>query len=253
MESDHPQRPQQTSDRRARRLRRLKRLAVVLLVLLVASTAVFHRPLFLGNVGAVDPGKVYRCAQPKGNLDDLIAELQPGSILNLRGGWYTDSWYAAEVEATEQAGIDFYDFPMKANRRPSRAELLTLIDLLDRCRYPLVIHCKSGADRTGLASALYRLVVLGHSPDEALEEFSIFYSHIPLAGPERLHEPFKEYRDWLQVEGKTHEPSLFRDWVVHHFRDEGSAEDALLAPLTPGPRMGPPPASLASEPHRPKG
>jgi protein tyrosine/serine phosphatase len=229
-------------------------VAVVLLVLAVASTAVLYRPIFLGNVAAVEPGKVYRCAQPKANLDELIAELRPGSILNLRGGWYTDDWYAAEVEATEQSGIDFYDFPMKATRRPSRAELLTLIDLLDRCRYPLVIHCKSGADRTGLASALYRLVVLGHSPDEALEEFSIFYSHIPLAGPERLHAPFKEYRDWLQAEGKVHDPSLFRDWVARHFRDEQpAAESEPIAPLEPGPRMGPPPASLASKPGGPKG
>ncbi|WP_315852060.1 tyrosine-protein phosphatase [Tautonia rosea] len=249
MESD---RPQQTSDRRARRLGRLKRVAVVLFLLAVVSATVFYRPLFLGNVAAVEPGKVYRCAQPKGNLDDLIAELQPGSILNLRGGSYTDSWYAAEVEATEQAGIDFYDFPMKATRRPSRAELLTLIDLLDRCRYPLVIHCKSGADRTGLASALYRLMVLGESPDEALEEFSIFYSHIPLAGPERLHEPFKEYRDWLQAEGKTHEPPVFRDWVAQHFRDEGAADAAPIIPLKPGSRMGPPPAWLATKGVGPK-
>ena len=234
------------SDRQARRLRRLKRLALILVVLAGGAAGVLYRPLFLGNVAAVDPGKVYRCAQPKGNLETLIAEHQPGSILNLRGGSYADPWYAAEVEATERLGIDFYDFPMQATERPSRAELLTLIDLLERCRYPLVIHCKSGADRTGLVSALYRLVVRGESPDAAMKEFSIWYSHIPIAGPERLHQPFKEYRDWLQAEGKEHAPPLFRSWVKRHYQDlEESAEPSEpIKPLQPGSRMGPPPSWL---------
>ena len=55
----------------------------------------------------------------------------------------------------------YYDLPLSATRRPTRRELLQLIDLLETCSYPLLIHCKSGADRTGLASALYRLVRRG--------------------------------------------------------------------------------------------
>ena len=50
-------------------------------------------------------GAVYRCAQPKGNLPDLIAECRPRSILNLRGGSYRDDWYDAEVRAG-RAGRD---------------------------------------------------------------------------------------------------------------------------------------------------
>ena len=228
---------------RSRRRTRWIRAAVALALTLIVLGAVFHRPLLQGNVGTVAPGLVYRCAQPKGNLDILLETYRPRSILNLRGGSYADGWYAAEVHAADRLGIDFYDFPIQATRRPSRAELLTLIDLMRRCRYPLLIHCKSGADRTGLAGAVYLLTRQGADPERALGAFSIAYGHVPIGGPQRLHEPIEEYRDWLNAQGRPHRPGLFRDWVAREYRDEGRA--GPIRPLRPGPRMGPMPARLA--------
>ncbi|WP_145266420.1 tyrosine-protein phosphatase [Tautonia plasticadhaerens] len=246
MDSD-PNRSASATSRRSRRPRRLARLAVASAVVALAALAVFHRPIFLGNVGEVAPGRVYRCSQPKGNLDALLASLRPGSILNLRGGSYADDWYLAEVRASDRLGIDFYDFPMEATRRPSRSELLTLIDVIDRCRYPLLIHCKSGADRTGLASALALMLLEGRPPDRAREQFSISYGHVPIGGPERLHEPLIEYEQWLSAEGRSHSPALFRGWVERHYRDEGPPETGTSpsSPLEPGSRMGPPSEWLA--------
>lgn len=229
----------------ARRSRRLARLAVGLAVIAAAALATFHRPIFLGNVGEVAPGRVYRCSQPRGNLDGLLDSLRPRSILNLRGGSYADDWYLAEVQASDRLGIDFYDFPMEATRRPSRAELLTLIDLIGRCRYPLLIHCKSGADRTGLASALALMLLEGRPPGQAREQFSISFGHVPIGGPERLHEPLIEYEQWLSAGGRTHSPALFREWVERHYRDEEPSEPAPFSPLEPGSRMGPPSEWLA--------
>ena len=66
-----------------------------------------------------------------------------------------------------QDGLSLYDLPLSATRRPARLELLRLIDVLERCPYPLLIHCKSGADRTGLASALYLMLQRGETPERA--------------------------------------------------------------------------------------
>ncbi len=154
--------------------------------------------------------------------------------MNLRGGSWADSWYDQEVRLTGSDGVDFYDFPMSATRRPTRRELLTLIDLFGRCRYPLLIHCKSGADRTGLASAVYLMTVEGKGPGAALGAFSLAYGHVPLNGPERLHEPLREYSAWLAKEGRTHSPGQFRDWVLNLYPSNDSA--APPAELQPGPR-----------------
>ncbi len=94
--------------------------------------------------------------------------------MNLRGGSEADPWYAAEVRATTRRGIDFYDVPISPVRRPRAASCLILLDLLGRCRYPLLIHCKSGSDRTGLLSGLYLMDRLGQPPDLALGAFSLW-------------------------------------------------------------------------------
>lgn len=204
------------------------------LLLLIGAVVVLRRPLFLGNVGTVDPGRVYRSAQPKGNLDALIAAYEPASILNLRGGSPKDDWYAAEVAATRRDGIDFYDEPMSAERRPSRRQLLTLIDFFERAEYPILIHCKKGADRTGLACSIYLLTMRGLDPEAAEGVFTIAHGHVPLFGPERLHEPLDEYADWLAAGGLAHTPARFREWVASEYRDPTEPEP--FVPLRPGSR-----------------
>ena len=220
----------------ARTRRDRRRLRIGLAVTLVAAfLGYFRRPLLDGNRGVVDEGLVYRAAQPTGDVAGLIRDWKLGSILNLRGGGPDDRWYADEVAATHTAGVDFYDLPMSATRRPSRRELLTLLDVLGRCKYPLLIHCKSGSDRTGLAAGLYLMTCKGVTPERAESAFALAHGHIPLFGPERLHEPFREYAAWLSANRLDHSPDRLLDWVRHQYR----ATDPVVAidPVRPGPRV----------------
>jgi protein tyrosine/serine phosphatase len=201
---------------------------------LAALAATFARFLFWNNFDVVERGRVYRSAQPKADLAGLVSTYRLASILNLRGGTEAEPWYRGEVETAGRMGVDFYDLHLSATVRPSRCELLTLIDVFERCRYPLLIHCKSGSDRTGLASALYRLSRLGRPPREALGDFSVFRGHVPLGGPEHLQEPFREYDDWLRARRLAHTPARFRAWVERDYRDERPTSNC--PPLRPGPR-----------------
>jgi hypothetical protein len=226
--------PGAATTRKVRRPHSKAKLAGILLVASLAFAWMFQRPLFQGNLGVVDPGRVIRSAQPTGRLSGWIQKFGLASVLNLRGGSIGDPWYVSEVEEARDGNVDFYDFPMSATKRPSRRELLTLIEWLPRCRYPLLIHCKSGADRTGLVSALYLMVMCDVPPEKAMEAFSLSYGHVPLLGPERLHEPLIEYGDWLAANGLVHSPERFRTWV----KDEYQAADPAIDPpsLTAGPR-----------------
>lgn len=214
--------------------RRLRRATIVVSIVLLIGAAVFHRPLFFGNVGVVDPGRVYRAAQPKANLDQLLDDHRIATILNLRGGSVKDDWYRDELEAAKQRGIAFYDVSMSATQRPRRRDLLAIIDVLNRGEPPILIHCKQGADRTGLACAIYRMVRENQPPEQAEREFSLLHAHIPLFGPERLHEPLREYAEWLRSQGFAHDPERFAAWV----REAYQADDPLAdyRTPTPGPR-----------------
>ncbi|WP_435020170.1 tyrosine-protein phosphatase [Tundrisphaera sp. TA3] len=198
-------------------------------------SAYFHRPLFRGNVGIVDPGRVVRSAQPTGDrLADLTKDHGLATVLNLRGGSDSDAWYKAEVADAARLGLDFYDFPMNATSRPPRRQLLAVLDLLDRCRYPLLIHCKSGSDRTGLVAGLYLLSRRGVPPEQAERALTLVHGHVPILDTRRMHDPFDEYADWLRIHGQAHTPALFRAWVERDYR----SDDPLVAfrPVTPGPR-----------------
>ncbi len=191
----------------------------------------FRRPWFLGNLGVVDPGLVIRSAQPTSQLDSWARDFGLHSILNLRGGSSSDWWYEAEIHRTLEHGLAYYDLPLSATRRPTRRQLLILIDLLAHCRYPLLIHCKSGADRTGLASALYLMVRRGEPPERALGAFSLEFGHVPFFGTEHLHEPLEEYASWLKTSRLSHTASRFRDWVRNQYRaDDPPADPPMLQP-----------------------
>ncbi len=211
-----------------------KTAAVVVLIAAASLCWVFRRPLFLGNLGVVDAGHVLRSAQPTDQLGAWMRDFQISSILNLRGGRPADSWYEAEVRAARESDVSYYDLPLCATRRPTRRELLSLIDLLEHCEYPLLIHCKSGADRTGLASALYLMVRRSVPPERALDAFSVEYGHIPLFGTEHLHEPLNEYAAWLKTNRLPHSPKRFRAWVKNNYRADDLPADP--PPLRPGPR-----------------
>jgi protein tyrosine phosphatase (PTP) superfamily phosphohydrolase (DUF442 family) len=188
-----------------------------------------------GNFGVVDPGRVYRSRRPGGDLNEWVRAYRLATILNLSGGTQDDSWYASEVRVARERDVDFYDIPLSATRRPTRRELMILTDLLERCRYPLLIHCKSGSDRTGMTSALYLLLKRGETPEQAVRAFSLGYGHVPIGGPEHLHEPFLEYAAWLKAHRLSHDSDRFRAWLVHEYRADDPPQ--ALPPLRNGPRL----------------
>jgi len=204
------------------------------MTLATAVAAFALRPYYSQNLGVVDPGRAFRSAQPTSRLDDLIDDLNLASILNLRGGGPEDGWYVHEVGAARAANVDFYDLPLSAVRRPTRRELLLLIDVVQSARLPILIHCRAGADRTGLATAVYRLMIQGLPPEEAVGSFTPYHGHVPLFGPQHLHEPIDEYAAWLKQSGLAHAPERFRAWARNEYRADDPSIDPR--PIRPGPR-----------------
>mgnify|MGYP003345763574 CR=1 FL=1 len=57
-------------------------------------------------------------------------------------------------------------------------KLRGLIEIYKTVEYPALIHCKSGSDRTGIAAALYRILILNQTVKEASNELHWSYGHI---------------------------------------------------------------------------
>jgi protein tyrosine/serine phosphatase len=136
-----------------------------------------HGALRIGwyNLHEIAAG-VWRSNQPsKGRLKRYKA-MGIKSVLNLRGE--TDrSPYLFEDEACSELGMEFMSVKLSARKLARRSRLLTLLDTFETFERPFVLHCKSGADRAGLASVLYLLHIEGLPLEQARKQLSLKYLH----------------------------------------------------------------------------
>lgn len=130
--------------------------------------------LWWTNMAAVAPG-IWRSNHPLPSRIPAIAALGVRDILSLRGA-KTSPNYLLEKEACDAAGIRLHTVSLTARSAPPKAELLALLDHFARLPRPFLMHCKSGADRAGLASALY-LLTQGTPLAEARRQLSPRYLH----------------------------------------------------------------------------
>lgn len=99
------------------------------------------------------------------------------SVLNLRGV-AKQPHYLFEVESCETLGLTLVNSKMSARRAPSVQELTNLIHAFETIEKPFLMHCKSGADRTGLAAVIYLIMFEGKTLDQVREQLSFRFLHI---------------------------------------------------------------------------
>ena len=112
-------------------------------------------------------------------LDRAISEHGIKTIINLRGSSRDQDWYQVETNRAQQLGAQHYDFSLSAGREVSDAEMEQILAVMHDAPKPLLIHCKNGADRSGLMSALYLYSLEGKSASAADRELTVWYGHIP--------------------------------------------------------------------------
>lgn len=153
-----------------------------------------------GNFHSVVAGELYRSAQP-GATDLRLAVGSYGirSVINLRGANSGAGWYREEIAASAALGVQHFDFPMSADRALTLRQAAKLIALMRQAPKPLLIHCQGGADRSGLAAALYLAAIEGRSEAESEAQISLRYGHLstPLAAAWPMDRTFETLEPWL--------------------------------------------------------
>jgi len=120
--------------------------------------------------------KAWRSAQPAPHQIRALARRGLRTIVNLRGERRCGSYWL-EQAACERCGIALVNIHMRSRRAPTRQELKTAIELFNRIEYPMLMHCKSGAERTGLMSTLYLFLREGVPLAVARRQLSARYGY----------------------------------------------------------------------------
>ncbi len=128
----------------------------------------------------------------------------------------TTGQYLLEKEACDQLGITLINHTMSSRAFPSKENIFKAKAILESAQYPILIHCKSGADRAGLMSVFYKHFILKQPIQEALSELSMKYGHFRWAETGKLDYFFDTF---LAFE-KQHPGTSFLDWVEHHYDPE---------------------------------
>ena len=214
LQREDPGRP--PHPRRLRRLLLSLLAAIPLMVLAWRACAILHG----SNLDVVEHGAVYRSGQMRGPvLEERLRELGIRSVINLRGEKLGSAWYDAERDSCARLGVLHFDVPMSARLPPPPSSLTALVRLLHEAPRPLLIHCKNGADRSGLASAIALIVDESVDPrTAAARELDLWHGHVPLGPSDAMDDVLERFID----EGRGRS---FAAWLEEDYAGARAPED----------------------------
>lgn len=212
------------SEFRSLRSRRRKRVAVGVVVGLAAILLLlWYIGVFGGNVRTVTVGKVYRSAQLTGiNLNVVLDTKKIKTVINLRGESPDAGWYQSEMESCRARNINHVDISLSAVRLPPPDELKRLIFAFDTAQYPVLLHCRGGADRSGLTGVIYKTIYDKVPFEQAYtDQLTWRYGHLAWFEAHPMNDFFSLYRK----DAKEYD---LRDWILKKYPAAYAAQPASL-------------------------
>jgi protein tyrosine/serine phosphatase len=144
--------------------------------------------------------------------------------VNLRGHRRCGS-DALSRDAARRLGLAHVDMAFESRGAPHRDRILRFAGLYQSLAFPMLMHCKSGADRAGLASGLVVLFE-GGTAQQALAQLSWRYGHFRRSRTGILDAFFLRY----QVEAEGRLP--FLTWVETEYDEARLKQDFTASALS---------------------
>ncbi len=165
------------------------------------------------NRHEIAPG-VWRSAQPSPAQIGYLARKGIKTIVNLRGERDCGS-YRLQVDACRRHGIKLVNFTLRSRMVPAAAVIHEARKLFNELEYPILLHCKSGADRAGLMSAFFMFMKEGKPIEEAVKQLSLKFGHFKKSETGVLDYLFERY-----FADNAAEPMSFFEWLETRYDPE---------------------------------
>ena len=216
--------PQSKTQNSKPKILRRRAAGVALALLMCLLLFLTYIGVFGGNVHVVQAGRVYRSAQLTGvgiqpetarlaghGLADVLEKYHIRTVINLRGKSDDAGWYFAETAICRTHNAAHIDIPFSAVRMPPPDSLRKLLAAFDAAAYPVIFHCQAGADRTGLAAALYANLYEKQPLDEAeSSQLTWRHGHFSFSKTYPMDKFFDLYR-------QTGNGLSLRDWMLQKY------------------------------------
>ncbi|MEM0908838.1 MAG: sulfur transferase domain-containing protein [Pseudomonadota bacterium] len=174
--------------------------------------------------------RLWRSAQPAPSDLAFAARRGIRTVLSLRSDGFGGD--LLEREACQQYGLAFERLVLYSRGAPPRETLREAMARFPKLEPPVLLHCKSGADRAGLGAALYLMIAEEVPAKTAMAQLSPRYGHIKSARTGILDAFFEAY-----VAAGAEAAMPFCEWVETIYDPEAltksfvptALSDALLA------------------------
>lgn len=171
---------------------------------------------FWTNEMEIAPG-VWRANHPSEARFRALPARGIKTVLNLRGFARTPMLIQEELLCAE-LGLTLVTVPMAAREAPRRDSIIDLLTAFRSMERPFLMHCKSGADRTSLASAIYLLAIENRPIAQARAMFSPRFIHFKFTRTGVLDRFLDLYETAHTASGIAFEP-----WLQNHYQPEDLA------------------------------
>jgi len=138
----------------------------------------------IDNFSRVD-ANYYRGSQPSGHDYADLSAMGIKTVVDLTG----DDGQVDETRLVSAAGMKYFHIPMTTHVAPTPTQVDQFLAIVNGPRnQPVYVHCVGGSHRTGVMTAVYRMINDHWSADRAFAEMKTFKF-----GPDFLHSEFKRF------------------------------------------------------------
>ncbi|MEM9810086.1 MAG: sulfur transferase domain-containing protein [Pseudomonadota bacterium] len=175
------------------------------------------------------PGDMIRTGQPSPGDIRRWANEGVKTVINLRGlrnNVRQPGYWHLEREACRENGITMIDHRAYSRAAPKPDFILDLDRMFQSIAYPALMHCKSGADRAGLASFLYLFLRCEQPLEDAFRQLSWRYGHVQSGKTGVLDHFVKTYAAAAAKAGVQPSREHFLNWAGKDY-DPSDVQDSF--------------------------
>jgi len=147
------------------------------------------------NFYTVTPNQLYRSAQLSArSLKKQIEKYKIKTVVNLRGLNPHATWWQNEKNVTKKMNVLLFNITMNHSKIITLEQFKQLITIYKNAPRPILIHCRTGADRTGEASAIWLLLFREKNSkflnikkhlNKILSQLSVKYRYVQYLHPQK--------------------------------------------------------------------
>jgi protein tyrosine/serine phosphatase len=122
----------------------------------------------------------YRSSQPTMyQLKGIVSKYGIKTVINLKGENRNSGHFLLERRTCEKLGVTMVNHTIYSRKMPDLNIVKNARKMLEGVEYPILLHCKAGADRAGIISALYKYFIENRSMEESIRQLDFWpYGHI---------------------------------------------------------------------------